>query len=380
MNPMITARDLVSMKLLHYFVTKKNYNPIIVQGVENEIWLENLDEEYKVVRIVSNYIHNDEQLDFDAFKTKRMVSKIKRKTFSFKMKVLTIITDFGDNVDISKTYPNISLVFAKDEDTLKDNELLNSVYKDLIGNLEYSEEGFQLFFKISNELNEHNKEKAERTENLFKPKKVVVTYILMTLLIVIYLIQLMGYDAFLVNKFAVYGPLIKKGEVYRLFTGTLLHGGIFHVACNVYCLYILGNQIESFFGKTKMLLIYIFSGLLGSLLSITLSGNAASIGASGAICGLFGSLIYFGYYYRVYFGSILKDKIIPTVLLNLIIGLTIPGIDNWAHLGGIIGGFLMSMILGIPSESNESTLRNRTNGIVITLILTGFLIYLGIIK
>ena len=58
MNPMINERDLISMKLLHYFITKRNYNPIMVQGVENEIWLENLEEEYKVVRIVNNYIHN----------------------------------------------------------------------------------------------------------------------------------------------------------------------------------------------------------------------------------------------------------------------------------------------------------------------------------
>ena len=83
MDTQISERDLLSMKLLHYFITKKNYTPIIVQGVENEIWLENLDSDYKVVRIVNSYIHNDEQLNFDVFKTKRMVKKIKRKTFSF---------------------------------------------------------------------------------------------------------------------------------------------------------------------------------------------------------------------------------------------------------------------------------------------------------
>ena len=76
-------KNLIVMKLLHYFITEKNYNPIILQGVENEIWLENLDEECKVVRIVSSYIHNDEQFNFDVFKTKRIISKIKKKTFSF---------------------------------------------------------------------------------------------------------------------------------------------------------------------------------------------------------------------------------------------------------------------------------------------------------
>ena len=62
------------MKLLHYFITEKNYNPIILQGVDNEIWLENLSANYEIIRIVSNHIHNDEQYDFDVFKTKRIVA------------------------------------------------------------------------------------------------------------------------------------------------------------------------------------------------------------------------------------------------------------------------------------------------------------------
>ena len=71
MNETINRKDLIVMKLLHYFITKRNYSPIILQGAEDEIWLENLDSDYKIVRIVSNYIHNDEQLDFDLFKTKK---------------------------------------------------------------------------------------------------------------------------------------------------------------------------------------------------------------------------------------------------------------------------------------------------------------------
>ena len=115
MNTQINDRDLVSMKLLHYFITKKNYTPIIVQGVENEIWLENLDSDYKVVRIVNSYIHNDEQLNFDVFKTKRMVKKIKKKTLSLNIKTLNILKDVGENVNRDKTFPNIDIVYFEDE-------------------------------------------------------------------------------------------------------------------------------------------------------------------------------------------------------------------------------------------------------------------------
>ena len=77
-----SEKDTLVMKLLHYFITEKNYNPVILQGAENEIWLENMKEDYKIVRIVSGYIHNDEQLDFDLFKAKRIGKSIKQKTMS----------------------------------------------------------------------------------------------------------------------------------------------------------------------------------------------------------------------------------------------------------------------------------------------------------
>ena len=64
----LDEKNLTAMKLLHYFITEKNYTPIILQGVEDEIWLENLEEDYKIVRIVIRYIHNTEQYKFDIFK------------------------------------------------------------------------------------------------------------------------------------------------------------------------------------------------------------------------------------------------------------------------------------------------------------------------
>ena len=96
----INEKDEIVMKLLHYFITEKNYNPVILHGAQNEIWLENMENDYKIVRIVSNYIHNNEQLDFDLFKTKKIVNNIKRKTFNLNMRVLSIYVDLGDNVNL----------------------------------------------------------------------------------------------------------------------------------------------------------------------------------------------------------------------------------------------------------------------------------------
>ena len=94
----LTNKDTMVMKLLHYFITERNYNPVVLQGAKDEIWLENQNGEYKIVRIVSNYIHNNEQLNFDIFKTKRIVKSIRKKTFNVNMNVLSIFVDLGDNV------------------------------------------------------------------------------------------------------------------------------------------------------------------------------------------------------------------------------------------------------------------------------------------
>ena len=93
-----SSKDIIIFKLAHYFITEKNYNPIILHGVNDEIWLENLDEEYRVVRLVSHYIHNNEQMRFDKFKVNKIIKSIKRKTLSLKMDVLNIYTDIGDSV------------------------------------------------------------------------------------------------------------------------------------------------------------------------------------------------------------------------------------------------------------------------------------------
>ena len=375
MNTGINERDLVSMKLLHYFITKKNYTPIIVQGVENEIWLENLDSEYKVVRIVNGYIHNNEQLDFDAFKTKRMVKKIKKKTFSLKIKTLNILTDVGENVDRDKTYPDIDIVFFEDEKKIVKDKIIKETFPDLKDNLEYTEDGLQLFFKITDDINNKNRKDAMETDQILEPKKPFVTLIILGIIGLVYLYSLVSDSNILVYNFGVYRDFIREGEIYRLLTGTLIHIDFVHLLCNCYALYIVGGMVEGYYGKEKFAIIYLVSALTGSLLSIAMS-SGFSIGASGAIFGLFGSLLYFGYHYRVYFGSVIIGKIMPIVIINLAIGFMISGIDNFAHIGGLIGGFLISKALGINSKDKKS---DKINGIIMTILYVGFLVILGIL-
>ena len=375
---MLDEKNLLTMKLLHYFITVKNYNPIVLQGVDNEIWLENLEEDCKVVRIVSGYIHNDEQFDFDVFKTKRILKKIKKKTLSFDMNVLSIFLDLGDNItkDINDN-PKIMCINAHNESDLKNNELLKGVFPDLSKKIKYSEEGIELFMKITGDINKHNKKDATKFEKVFKAKVPYITYLLLAINCIFFIVPMfLGQYDYVIDLLCVHGPSIRAGQYYRLITGIFLHGSIFHLFFNCYALYVIGSQIESYLGKTKYLIIYFFSGLCGSLLSITLGGNSASIGASGAIFGLMGSMCYFGYYYRVYLGNVLKTQLIPLIALNLGLGFIMNGVDNAAHIGGLIGGIIITKSLGIKDKSHSA---DMVNGWIISIIFLAFLMYMGLI-
>ena len=130
----VRKQDEILMSLVHYFVTKEGYAPIYVQGVKDEIWLENIDGPYRIIRINSNYIHNEEQYKYDEFKIKNIMGQIKKKTLSFKVNTLNINLNVSDRVKV-ESEKNIDNVFVKDIDEIKKNK--NVVVIPCMGNDEY---------------------------------------------------------------------------------------------------------------------------------------------------------------------------------------------------------------------------------------------------
>ena len=368
--------DLVVMSLINYFITEKNYNPMIIHGLNDEIWLENLNEDYKIVRIVSHHIHNKEQLDFDKFKLSRIVKQVKKKTLSFKVKVLSIYTDLEDD----KILSNDDIYINKEEDI--NNPKLTNVFPNIVEKTKVDENGLEYFIKVTDNINQKNESKSKIAEKIFSFKKPIVTYSLIFICILVFILMSVLGNASTDNyTLLVFGAnvdtLTKNGDYYRLFTSMFLHIGILHLLCNMYSLYIIGKEVENVFGKVKYLIIYLLSGIAGSILSLAFNHNTICAGASGAIFGLLGALLYFGYYYRTYLGATLTRSIIPVIVLNLIIGFTSSGIDNAAHIGGLVGGILIAMAVGVPDKSNNN---NKINGIVLSLIYFGFIIYLSFFR
>ncbi len=154
-----------------------------------------------------------------------------------------------------------------------------------------------------------------------------------------YLLQIIlpGYeDRFFLNRF-----FVEQGEFYRLFTVALVHGGLWHLAFNLIALHALGSPLENYFGRNKYIAILVVSLLCGSLLSVFFNpANVYSIGASGMIFGLLGALAIVGERAGIEWRSILI-----IVGLNFAIGFVLGGVDWRGHLGGLIGGTLVTLVL-----------------------------------
>lgn len=368
-------KDEILMSLVHYFVTEKDYTPIVVKGVKDEIWLENTEGPYRIIRINCNYIHNDEQFNFDIFKTKNVMKQIKKKTVSFSINTLNIFLDLSDNVHL-KSVKNIDAINIKNlKDIKKKKDLLN-VFPDINDKLIKDKKGMDLIINVTNDLNEKTEKNNRSYEATFKPKKILITRVLITLCLFMFvLMYLIGNGSTDSLTLYIFGANLKEavvaGEVYRLLTCAFLHAGIIHLVFNMYSLFIIGNQVETYIGKFKFTLVYLISAISASLMSCLFT-EGLSVGASGAIFGLLGALLYFGYHYRLYLGDVLKSQIIPLILINLMLGFMLSGVDNAAHIGGLIGGYLATMALGVKGKSKK---RDMING---TIVLIAYIAFLAI--
>ena len=184
-----------------------------------------------------------------------------------------------------------------------------------------------------------------------------ITYLLLGLNIIAFL--LMSLFGFLFRlsqgeQLLLFGAkvniLVAYGQYWRLLTAMFLHIGIMHLFFNSYALYIYGPIVESLFGKAKFIVVYLVSGLTGSLLSYLFSPNNAA-GASGAIFGLMGSLLYFRQRNKDIFRRVFGPGLFIIIAFNLFYGFVNVGIDNWGHIGGLIGGYLVGNAVGLYKES-----------------------------
>ncbi len=192
-------------------------------------------------------------------------------------------------------------------------------------------------------------------EGLFKPVKRSVNLIIIAINVVMFIVtaffsiraggNLDFTAAFLLDFGALYKPLIGKGETWRLFTYMFLHGGISHIANNMLILYFMGNYLERSIGHVRYFAVYILSGLLAGLGSIMYNVDiSVGVGASGAIFGVFGAVFSLVLTRRGREAISLRQMMI-FIGLSVYSGFTSTGVDNMAHVSGLIAGAVIGFFL-----------------------------------
>jgi rhomboid protease GluP len=149
---------------------------------------------------------------------------------------------------------------------------------------------------------------------------------------------------------AKFGPLMYAGQWWRLVTAMFLHAGLFHIGMNLWCLFDLGPAVESLFTGTKFIVIYLVTGVVGFVFSLWWSPGGISIGASGAILGLVGVLIGASFHHGG-LGKVYRSQLWRWVIYIFIFGLFF-AVDNAAHVGGLLSGFLLGYL--VPEGEPET--------------------------
>jgi rhomboid protease GluP len=216
---------------------------------------------------------------------------------------------------------------------------------------------------------------------MFWSRRPTVTYVLFGINILIFILMSLAGGSENENTLLDFGVkangLINQGEIWRLVTPIFLHIGPIHLFLNSYAIWIVGPQVEKLYGGARFTIIYILTGIAGVAGSYKYHPQSLSAGASGAIFGLFGALLVFGFKYRSsippMFQRAVGKGVFPVIAINLFIGYAIPGIDNSAHIAGLISGALLAAVIPYQKpHSSTSRLFQVLQVLLIVVVLLSF--------
>ncbi len=220
------------------------------------------------------------------------------------------------------------------------------------------------------------KEWENKAKTILMHGKPRFTYVLLGAIILMYfLVEQRGGSTNLLTLIefgAKYNPAIEQGEWWRFFSAMFLHIGFLHLFMNSLALFYLGSAVERMYGTIRFIVIYFVAGLFGSLASFAFN-EQVSAGASGAIFGCFGALLYFGLIHRQLFFRTMGFNVLMILGINLVFGFVVPAVDNGAHIGGLVGGFLASAFLHLPKQKmkwRQAGVFLATSGM--TMLLFGY--------
>ena len=386
---MNNREGFVFWKLANSLIAEHGYRIIQLFENQKELWLEKI--ENKKAPIIRLLLHNldwsnamQRDIEFTAANGERVRKQIGRH----ELNVVNIYVSQFPPVDeyefrLNKPFVHIdgnktmvsSILFAEgqyDEGFRRLSERIASEVSFSI-NDDYSAEDVELVKRAALDY-AIKKVKTERA--ILLNGKPFFTYVFIAIqLAVFFWLQMHGGStntSTLIKYGAKVNQMIVEGEWWRFITPVFLHIGFVHLAMNTLALYFLGTEVERIFGNLRFLVIYLFAGVTGFIASFIFSANL-SAGASGAIFGCFGALLYFGVIFPKLFFRTMGLNLLVVLGINLMIGFSASGIDNAGHLGGLVGGFLAAGVVHLPKK--KKPLLQMLFFIVAAALLWGSLSY-----
>ncbi|MCU9613876.1 rhomboid family intramembrane serine protease [Caldibacillus lycopersici] len=379
--------DYLYWRFTYFFIVEKKYRILNISPDHQEIWLENTkNKKYPVIRLKRMDIDWSNWLQRDLERTNVNGEKIRKALYKRSLEIVNIyISSFPpvdsyeqllrEQYDTKKIILQTFLVEGSNiEQTLK--PINNKFGEQIIHEIKEHYDPLEVEQWKSHALNFAVHE-AKKEKQLFQSGKPFFTYALLVVQCVIFLLlEISGgsTNPYVLLQFgAKYNPLILEGEWWRFFTPMFLHIGFLHLFMNSLALYYLGTAVERIFGNWRFLLIYFFAGFSGSLGSFLFSPNL-SAGASGAIFGCFGALLFFGLVHPKVFQRTLGINILVVLALNLLFGFSVSSVDNAGHIGGLIGGFLAAGFIQLPKNRR---LGQQSLFLLLAILIVGASLWLG---
>ncbi|MDF1510548.1 rhomboid family intramembrane serine protease [Robertmurraya sp. DFI.2.37] len=387
---MINNESYLFWKLANGFIAELGFRIIKLSKEQNELWLEKREnKQAQIIRLLRYDIDWSNWLQQDIERTAVNGERIRKQITRGELQVVNIYVSSYPPVDdyefrILKPYfdpaqnkTKVTSSLIANSNYTEEMERLEKIFNmdlNIFEQIPVEEEAVE---KLKREVLNIAAHREKEEKALFEQGKPFFTYMFVALQVLMFIVL----EAFggstntstLIQFGAKFNPLILEGEWWRFLTPMVLHIGFLHLAMNTLALFYLGTAVEKIFGKIRFLFIYILAGFAGTVASFIFSPNL-SAGASGAIFGCFGALLYFGAIYPKLFLRTMGLNIFVVLAINLSFGFTVPGIDNAGHIGGLIGGFLASGIVHLPKKRKISL---QAICLALTLVVAGGMLRYG---
>lgn len=367
-------------KFVYELVVVHDFQVLNLNTKEQEVWLEK-DHQWRtnVVCIKQKQINWRNELKRELFMIQQQVKKNHKLFSGGKVSVHTIYISEHPPVDewesvqneLPKELPELNLYYMSDSHKKEVKERFFQQFN--LGEPLFEQEPSQdekeaMIPYLKQQISSTYYQRRKEEQSLFQQGRPLVAYVLLAINILVFLFIELKADSTSVETLIAYGakynPAIINGEWWRIVSSMFLHIGTLHLLMNMIALYYIGTAVERIYGHLRFTIIYFLAGIFGGFASFMLNPFVAA-GASGAIFGLFGALLFFGVRHRQLFFRTMGWNLLFVIGLNIAFGIFVPQVDNGAHMGGLVGGFIASVLVQLPKNKK------------ITLQTSAFLVFVA---